>query len=108
MLIKRHQQLVWVHTERDAPRQRHPYQGPRHRPDTSAPPHPAPGSLRVIQAKRPLQTELGRCLAIRLLDRPAGPCLQILVASPHRSTTWFDVEKALTPRQANAWARLGF
>lgn len=70
--------------------------------------HPAPGSYQVIWAKRPMQTELGRCLAIRLLDMPGGPCLQVMVASPHRSTTWFDADKALTPRQADAWARLGF
>ncbi len=108
MLIKRHQQPVWVHTERDAPRQRPAPNRQRQRPDTRPVPHPAPGSYQVIWAKRPMQTELGRCLAIRLLDMPGGPCLQVMVASPHRSTTWFDANKALTPRQADAWARLGF
>lgn len=108
MLIKRNQQPVWVHTERDAPRTPRKTDLGRHRPTPRLSILPPPGTYQVIQAKRPIQTDLGRCLAIRLLELPAGPTLQVLVASPNRTTTWFDAEKALTQRQADAWARLGF
>lgn len=116
MLIKRNQQTVWIHTERDAQRApRKPHQPGRtghpeqrieryHRADVT--PEAAP--IAVIQAKRPIQTDLGRCLAIRLLQLPAGQELQVLVASPSRTTTWFEAEKALTQRQAESWARWGF
>lgn len=101
MLIKRNQRPVWVHSERDAPRT------PRKQRITREPAHTEP-SLQVINARRPIQTDLGRCLAIRLVPMPAGPALQVLVAHPSRTTMWFDADKALTERQANAWARLGF
>ncbi len=101
MLIKRNQQPVWVHTEREAPR------APRQRRLSRAT-SPSETSLQVIKARRPFQSGLGRCLAIRLVPMPAGPALQVLVAHPNRTTTWFDAEKALTERQADAWARSGF
>lgn len=105
MLIKRNQQPVWVHTERDAPRTPRIHKAAqRGLRDTSF----TTNDLQVIQARRPIQTDLGRCLAIRLIPMPAGPVLQVLVAAPNRTTTWFDAEKALTQRQADAWARMGF
>lgn len=121
MLIKRNQQTVWIHTERDA--QRAP-RNPHHTGHTDHPERriqrhqqgrhnqgrqlPDTAASAVIQAKRPIQTDLGRCLAIRLLHLPAGQELQVLVASPNRATTWFEAEKALTQRQAESWARWGF
>lgn len=104
MLIKRNQQPVWVHTERET--RRTPTRPAGRTPSRpGGDPH---GASRVIQARRPIQTELGRCIAIRLLQLPAGPHLQVLVARPDSTTTWFDAQRALTQRQADAWARWGF
>ena len=105
MVIKRNQQPVWVHTERDAPRTPRIHQrAQRGLRNTVSPTN----DLQVLWARKPIQTDLGRCLAIRLLPLPVGPTLQVLVAAPNRTTAWFDAEKALTQRQAEAWARMGF
>jgi len=104
VFIKRNQQQVWIHTDRDAARA--PRKSANVNPRLTSPPQA--GTPPVLQARRPIQTSLGRCLAMRLLELPTGPTLQVLVASPNRTTTWFDADKALTQRQANAWARMGF
>lgn len=118
MLIKRNQQPVWIHTERDAaraPRNPHPTRRTgnglgsrtqsRHGDSAVS---VSPPEFQLLQAKRPIQTDIGRCLALRLLELPGGPVLQVLVANRDRPTTWYEAEKALTQRQAESWARWGF
>jgi hypothetical protein len=67
---------------------------------------------RVIQAKRPIQVDAGRCLALRLVGPREGlgseDQLQVLVADRQRATQWLKASDVLSERQAQAWSRFGF
>lgn len=130
MLVRRHNLPVWVHTEAEAaravslsktflPKPGGLYKARAgHRPQRPRPPvsgsfpnhHTNPA--RVLQAKRPIQVEAGRCLALRLVGPQEGlgseDQLQVLVADRQRATRWLQASEVLSERQAQAWSRFGF
>jgi len=63
-----------------------------------------PEKPQVIEAKRPYKTGTGRCIAIRL----SRGSLEVLVASPLRTTRWMPATAVLSNREADDWARRGF
>ena len=99
MLVRRNNQRVWVFSELDAERNRRQIAALALRHPQAA---NTPG--RVLNATRPIDGKVGRCLAIRL----RGSQLEVLVAHPHRFTGWYPANEALTERQAEAWAAFGF
>lgn len=60
--------------------------------------------VRTLWATTPLQTRLGRCVAVSLVgDSLLRVCLQ-----RGMQRDWLRVEDVLTPEQAGRWARIGF
>lgn len=60
--------------------------------------------VRTLWAATPLETRLGRCLAVSLVgDRLLRVCLQ-----QGMWRQWLRADDVLTPGQAERWARVGF
>jgi len=72
-------------------------------PTTHSLPTPPP-RVRTLWATTPLDTRLGRCIAVSLAgDRLLRVCLQ-----QGLRRQWLRVDDVLTPEQAERWARIGF
>lgn len=106
MNIVRNGQPVWVYTDREAAHAARKTQkadawSSNQPPELSA-------SCQVLMSQRPIQTEAGRCLGLRLIELHGNQTLQVLVVNHKRGNAWMAADKALSKRQADAWARFGF